>query len=67
MKANKHHLNEDDVLVDLVDQAAPLAPQDPEHPKDKTQQGQEPQLWWNKRRPAEFSESSALWMTENIN
>lgn len=44
MKANKHNLNEDDVLVDLVDQAAPLAPQDPEHPKDKTQQGQEPQL-----------------------
>lgn len=69
MKANKHHWNEDDVLVDLVHQTAPAAPQDPESPKDKTQQGQEPQWWWTKRRPAEFSEAknSATWATENIN
>lgn len=35
LKVNKYNFNEDDVLVDLVHRVAPLAQQDPEHPKDK--------------------------------
>lgn len=36
MDADKNNANQHDLLVDQVDQVAPLAQQAPEHPKDKT-------------------------------